>query len=62
VVQRGFDAVIGAEAVRFSHGQFCFVVESFDDSGLSIGALKPASDRRFKTSQRGVVVRILGDD
>jgi hypothetical protein len=52
VVQRGFDAVIGAEAVRFSHGQFCFVVESFDDSGRNfpLGA-KPVQQKFTMSAQ-----------
>ena len=32
VVQRGFDRFVLAKAVRFSHGQFRFVVETFNRS------------------------------
>ena len=32
VIEAGFNGFVGAKAVRFSRGQFDFVVESFDGS------------------------------
>src|ERR1019366_10236437 len=52
MVEGEFDRFVFAKAVRFSHGQFCLVVETLNDAGGNRAfGMKPVEQQRAMLSQ-----------